>query len=282
MYSLAIQNEYGELLNLTGNSAYTVLTVTGTNPPPATINTANIAGVDGTRFNSSKMNQRNIVIKLNIEQPIEQNRLALYRFIRVKRKLRIFYKNSDRDVYIDGYVESIENNPWSRKQQPQISIICPRPYWLSQSETSVDFAETNAMFAFPFSIADGGIPFSGVNIVTDTIINGGEIDTGGIIKIKATSNQIVNPKFYNRTTQTFFGVDVEMQSGDIITIDTQIGEKSVTLTRSGTTTNILYQMASGSTWVQFAPGVNQISYDADEGAANLEVSVTLIQKYEGV
>ena len=73
-----------------------------------------------------------------------------------------------------------------------------------------------------------------------------------------------------------------MQSGDIITIDTQIGEKSVTLTRSGTTTNILYQMASGSTWVQFAPGVNQISYDADAGAANLEVSVTLIQKYEGV
>ena len=282
MYRLIVENEKGDRLELTNNSNYDVLDVRGTNPPVAAINTVNIAGVDGSRFNSSRVEARNIVITLNIQPPIEQNRLALYNIFRVKRWVKIYYTNSRRDVYIEGYVESFENNPWTQLQQPQISIICPKPFWISTSEMNIKFSSSNDLFEFPFSIPAEGIEFSTRETISSAYVDVGEIETGGIIQFLATTNQILNPKFYNRTTQKFFGLDFDMYEGDLITINTQQGEKSVTLLRSGTTTNLLADRTDGSSWLTFVPGINELSYGADEGSINLVATLTIVQKYEGV
>lgn len=282
MYQLIVENENGQKLELTNNRNYDVLEVRGTNPPVAAINTVNVAGMDGSRYNSARTEQRNIVITLNIHHPIEANRLALYNFFRVKRWVKVYYKNSHRDVYIEGYVESLENNPWSQLQQPQISIICPQPYWLSTTETSVNFSSSTALFEFPFSIPAEGIEFSTLQYMTTAIVDAGEIETGGIITFTATTNQILNPKFYNRTTQTFFGLDFDMYQGDLITVNSLKGQKSVTLLREGVTTNILSDRTEGSTWLTFVPGENELSFGADEGVANLKASLTLVQMFEGV
>jgi predicted phage tail component-like protein len=282
VYHLIVENEKGEQLELTNNRNYDVLEVTGTNPPVAAINTVNVAGMDGSRFNSSRVEQRNIVITLNIHHPIEANRLTLYSFFRVKRWVKIYYQNSRRKVYIEGYVESFENNPWTQLQQPQISIICPKPFWLATADTTVNFSYSSALFEFPFSIPSGGIEFSRLEQAKSVTVNAGEIETGGIIQFYATTAQILNPKFFNRTTQTFFGLDFDMYQYDLITVNTQQGEKSVTLLRDGVTSNLLADRTEGSTWVTFVPDVNEVSFEADEGAANLEVTVTITQKFEGV
>lgn len=282
MYQLIVENEKGEQLELTNNRNFDVLDVSGTNPPTAAINTVNVAGFDGSRFNSSRVEQRNIVITLNIHHPIEANRLTLYNFFRVKRWVKLYYKNDHRDVYIVGYVESLENNPWTQLQQPQISIICPQPFWLSAADTAVKFSNSQALFEFPFSIPAEGIEFSRLLTVATAVVDVGEIDTGGIIQFHAQTNQILNPKFYNRTTQEFFGVDWDMYEGDVITVNTQQGEKSVTLLRDGVTSNLLADRTEGSSWVTFVAGVNELSYGADEGAANLDVTLTITQKFEGV
>lgn len=282
MYHLIVENEAGNQLELTNNRNYDVLSVSGTNPPVAAINTVNVAGMDGSRFNSSRAQQRNIVITLNIHHPIEANRLALYNFFRVKRWVKLYYKNSRRDVYIEGYVESLENNPWSQAQQPQISIICPQPYWLSTSETTVNFSNSKAAFEFPFSIPSDGIEFSTLEQITSAIVNVGEVQTGGIITFYATTNQILNPKFYNRTANTFFGIDFDMYQGDLITVNSLIGQKSVTLLRDGVTTNILSDRTDGSTWLTLEPGENEVSFGSDEGSANLQATLTIVQKFEGV
>ena len=73
-----------------------------------------------------------------------------------------------------------------------------------------------------------------------------------------------------------------MYVGDTITVNTQQGEKSVTLLRNGETTNILSKRQSGSSWITFDPGVNEISYSADVGQTVLNVTVSAVQKYEGV
>lgn len=282
MYHLIVENEKGDQLELTNNRNYDVLEVTGTNPPTAAINTVNVAGLDGSRFNSSRVEQRNIVITLNIQHPIEANRLALYNFFRVKRWVKLYYKNSHRDVYIEGYVESFENNPWTQLQQPQISIICPNPFWLSAADITVSFSNSEAAFEFPFSIPAAGIEFSTLSQATSVTVDVGEIETGGIIQFYATTAQILNPKFYNRTTNTFFGLDFDMYQYDLITVNTQQGEKSVTLLRDGVTTNILADRTAGSTWVTFQPGENELSFGSDEGSANLECTLTITQKFEGV
>lgn len=282
MYHLIVENEKGEQLELTNNRNFDVLDVAGTNPPVAVINTVNVAGFDGSRFNSSRVQQRNIVITLNIHHPIEANRLTLYNFFRVKRWVKLYYSNSRRSVYTEGYVESFENNPWTQSQQPQISIICPNPFWLSTADTTINFSNSHAAFEFPFSIPAGGIEFSTLSQSTSVTVDVGEIETGGIIQFYATTAQILNPKFYNLTTQTFFGLDVDMYQHDLITVNTQQGEKSVTLLRNGVTTNILADRTAGSTWVTFQPGENVLSFGSDEGSANLECTLTITRKFEGV
>ena len=282
MYTLIVENERGEQLELTNNSNYDVLSVEGTNPPKATINTVNISGFDGSRFNSSRIEQRNLVITLNIRSPIEINRLVLYKYFRVKRYCKIYYKNDNRDVYIEGYVESFENNPFTQLQQPQISIICPKPFWNEIDELIVNFSDTIALFEFPFSIESEGIEFSRIEKFSNVVINTGDVETGGIIEFHANSNQILNPKFYNYTTSKFFGLDFEMYEGDVIIINTQIGEKSVKLLRGSMSINILSDRSEDSTWILFEPGENEIGYSADNGATNLDVSVKIVKKYEGV
>lgn len=282
MFTLIVENEKGDQLELTNNENYDVIEVDGLNPPTAAINTVEISGIDGARFNSSRIETRNIVITLNIKPPIEANRIVLYKYIRVKRYIKVYYKNEHRDVFAEGYVETFENNLFDMVQQPQISIICPNPFWKSTSELQVGFSNTISLFEFPFSIPSAGIEFSQIQRLTTTYINVGDVATGAIIQFYATTNQILNPKFYNRTTGQFFGLDFDMYEGDVITVNTQQGEKSVTLLRDGVKTNILSDRTQGSSWITFEPGENEISYGADHGQSNLKVSVIAVQKYEGV
>lgn len=282
MYTLIAENESGERLQLTDNPNYDVLDVSGTSPPAANVNYSSVVGLDGALFNSSIVGIRNIVLTLNIQHPIERNRIALYRIFRPKRKIRIYYTNNSRDVYIDGYVETFDNNPWTQLQQPQISIICCQPFWLSVAETVVRFSNSIALFEFPFSIPSEGVEFSRYERLSSDFVDVGEIDTGGVIRFVALDDGIVNPKFYNRTTGEYIGFNITMARGDEITVNTEQGKKSAVLLREGVTTNLLSYRSIGSTWVQFVAGTNEVSYDADEGAEDLEPSLTIVQKYEGV
>lgn len=281
MYQLIAENENGQRLEMTGNPAFDILNIEGTNPPPANINTIDLANLDGSVFNSSKVNQRNIVITLNLHDPIEATRLMLYGFFRVKRYIKLYYRNTRRNVYTTGYVETFENNPFSILQQPIISIICPFPFWLANAQTSVRFSSSTPLFEFPFAIPSSGIPFSTKAESAQVTVDVGELETGGIIELIA-SGTVKNPVFYDLTTNQYFGVDVTMQQYDVITINTNAGEKSVSLLRSGVKTNLLSSRKSGSTWLQFGAGKNTFSFDAEEGAAYLDCALSFTQKFEGV
>ena len=282
MFELSVRNEYGDVLMLTGNPDYDVLSVSGLNPAPAEINTTPVSGIDGTRYNSARVGQRNIVIRLNINGDIEDRRIELYRYFRVKHTVRVYYKNEHVDVYIDGYIETFENDFFTILQQPQISIICPDPYFKSMSDTEIDFENVTALFTFPFAIAAEGIPFSSLNEISSRYFNAGNVETGGVITFTALADGVKNPVFYNNTNGTFFGVDITMQSGDVIEINTQRGEKSVKLTRSGVTTSIVGDRTSGSAWIVFEPGENEISFGADESASSLRCTLSCVQRFEGV
>lgn len=282
MFELSVRNEYGDVLTLTGNPDYDVLSVSGLNPAPAEINTTPVSGIDGTRYNSARVGQRNIVIRLNINGDIEDRRIELYRYFRVKHTVRVYYKNEHVDVYIDGYIETFENDFFTILQQPQISIICPDPYFKSMSETEIDFENVTALFTFPFAIAAEGIPFSSLNEISSRYFNAGNVETGGIITFTALADGVKNPVFYNNTNGSFFGVDITMQNGDVIEINTQRGEKSVKLTRSGVTTSIVGDRTSGSTWIVFEPGENEISFGADVSASSLRCTLSCVQRFEGV
>ena len=169
MYTLIVENEQGKQLTLTNCDVCEVLKIDGLNPPPATINMTKIAGVDGASYNSSHIEPRNIVLSLKVNDPIEYNRQQLYTYFRSKRWCRLYYQNDNRDVYIDGYVESFENDQFTMSQRPQLSIVCPKPFFKKRIDNSIEFSATVSAFEFPFSIPIEGVE---LGIIENSIING--------------------------------------------------------------------------------------------------------------
>lgn len=282
MYSLKVQNLKGEVLNFAGNTNYDILKIDGLTPPPSTLNFSELANYDGSIYNSGQLQNRNLVLTIKVYNDVEKNRIELYKYFQLKKQIRIYYENNTRKVYIDGYVETFEADLFVMNETVQISIICPDPHWKEDVETYISFSNVIDLFEFPFAIEEAGIEFSRIENITTSLIDNGEIETGITIEFVANANQILNPRFINRTTQEFFGVNFDMNEGDVIRINTRRGKKSVVLIRGGVETNILNDMQSGSKWVQLAPGQNELSYECDEGQTNLTVHVHSTKRYEGV
>lgn len=293
MFTLKVENAKGDSFELTHKEdTYQVISIGGLNPPPAQINSASVAGMDGSRFSSSKLTSRNIVLLIKINNNIEENRQYLYKYFRTAQYCKIYYKNNTRDVYCEGYVETIENDLFENGQSMQISIVCHDPYLKAVDEIVNDISQVIALFSFPFSfgangvsgstITDDAIPFSMIekNRIVD-LINEGEEPIGVIIEIAALGN-VENVTIYNNETREFFKVGCTLSRGDVITINTNSGEKSVMYTHNGVTTSYLRYVQAGSTWFKLPSGGTQFTYSADEGEVNMRVVFKYRMKYEAV
>ena len=282
MIQITAENTRGEKLNLTNNPAYVVTRVDGLNPPSANINTAVTATFDGSTFKSSRVNERNIVIEIVLDENIENSRINLYKYFKSKHKVTLYLKTGRREVYTIGYVDTFECNLFENRQKAQISLICPYPYFVDINTDITQFSVTTDCFEFPFAIAAEGIPFSETIINSrKSIINNGDVESGLVIKLHATST-VLNPKIYNEDTNEYFILNVEMLEGDEIVINTNKGEKGVIMTVDGVTSNIINDIEPGSTWFQIEPGDNMFLYTADEYPENLRCTFEHSDKYGGV
>lgn len=282
MYSLKVENDRGNILELTNNQDYTVFKIEGLNPPQATINSSVNTTTDGSSINSVRLENRNIVIYMTIEGDVESNRINLYKYFPVKKRIKLYFKNYTRDIYIEGNVELIECDLFTNKQIAQISIICPKPYFKDVQNLITTFGDVSSMFEFPFSISKTGIEISGITTnQRRSIINTGDIETGVIIKLFSTGT-VVNPVIYDVLKRTQLKLNFTMLASDTIVINTNVGEKSIELIRDGVTYNAMGYMAQDSTWFIMEAGDNVFTYDADSGNSYLQLTFTTSILYSGV
>lgn len=278
MYIAKIENSGGEVLTLTQDeSRWTVYEIAGLNPPGAQINLTNLAGLDGARFNSSKLATRNIVVSLKINGDIETNRQELYRFFRTKESCIFYFANANRNVKILGYVETVECNMFSNMVIMQISIICPYPYFQAVEESETDISNQIRLFAFPFSINEGEpVPFSEyTNNRIAVVENGSEAETGAVFEVEFTDN-VNKLMIYSTERNEHITINYNFHDGDRAIISTVKGQKSATLIRNGISRNIFSAVERGSVFLQLLPGENRFSYVADDGASNNDVHITVI------
>lgn len=282
MFEVTVENKKGNILNFVQNENYSITSITGLGPPDAAINTVNVGSFDGERFNSSKLGMRNIVMTIAILGDIETNRIALYKVFKSKEWIKFNYKNGLRDVFIEGYIESAPIDLFSQNQEVQVSILCPDPYFKNAEEIIEDMNLIISMFYFPFAIADEGQTFSQYDEVLEkTIVNEGDVEKGMVIELQAIG-EVKNPKIFNRDTTDFFGLNITMQQGDLITISTIKGSKTVYLFRNGEQINIFNNIMKDITWLQLDPGDNVFTYEAATGAEYLNIIFRHIDNYEGV
>ena len=280
MFTLKIENTKGEIFELTNDETnYAVVGVSGLTRPDTTVNTS--SGVtDGEYYNSSKVGMRNIVIDILLRGEIETNRQRLYKIFPLKTTCTVYFKNYNRDVKIKGYVEVLDGDLFVEQEQIQISIICPQPYFESLKTLYTELSKIMRLFEFPFCIAEP-IPFSEKrNLPLCSILNNGDTTCGVILTISITG-EVSDLKIYNTATQQFFGLDYEFQENDQITINTQSGQKNISLIRDGETINLLSSMQAGSSWIQLATGINNFTFTAD-GADFVKIIFATVELYGGV
>lgn len=287
MYTAKIENVNGEAMLLTNKeSKYQVVSITGLNPPKAQINTTPIVGLDGAKFNSSKLETRNIVITIRLNGDVEANRQALYNFFVTKKWCRFYYTNGSRNVYIDGYVDSVECDLFSSGEMAQISIICTDPYFKALTEIITEVSNIRGLFSFPFSINDGEpIPFSEYeDVPTARIYNDSDGDTGVIIKVLVNAN-ISMIKLQKTNTGEFLQLNDSFLIGDKITINTNVGQKLIELKRGSTTSNLFSKLTNNSVFFQLNQGFNVFSYITSSGNTDnedLTVDFLYRKSYRGV
>lgn len=282
MYTLVVENKYGEQLEITNNPNYVITNIDGLYPPEGTINTTQTANADGSVFNSARINDRVITITMAINGPAEANRVLLYRYFKTKYQVRLYYKNGVRDVFIDGYVSKFTVEYFEVKQVAQIEITCPMTLFRAVSENTAALSGTENGFVFPFAIEVTGAAFSTITIGEEkSIRNDGDMEVGIVIHLTALGS-VTNPAIYNLDTGEHMILNVEMQSGDEIAINTRKKEKSITLLHGSKQTNIVGKLDATSTWFNLKPGDNTFTYKADKLPENLKCEFIVNAQYEGV
>lgn len=282
MFSLTIENKDGQRLDLTSEKDCEIIGIEGLTPPAAEIVMTQLALADGTRFNSATVGQRNLVLHIRLLRDVENFRILLYKYFRVRQYCKIYYKNGVRDVYCEGYVETFENDRFTLENQVDISIICPSPWFKEVGEIYFLMSQILPMFEFPFSIAEEGIEFSVLdeNLLT-TVTNSGDVETGVVMQLMATG-EVINPRIYNADTHDMIGVNITMENGDLIEISTMPGSKYVHLVRDGVTSNIINSLMGDPVWFTIPVGNTNFTFDCASGNEFLSVQFIGQNLFEGV
>jgi hypothetical protein len=278
-----VENEFNNMLQLSQNEdKWKLLSVTGLNQPPANIITSVVPGFDGARFNSSRLEARNIVITLAIVDHTETNRMILNSVIYSKRYIKVYYKNNSLDVYIEGYVESFEYDVFEQGIKAQISIICTNPYWIDKNSNMAILTPSVDLFEFPFSIPEEGIPLGGLTRdFSNAVINNGTVETGAVITI--TSNySTTNPIITNMATHQTMKLNTTLMAGDQIIISTLRSKKFIKKYSNGQMYNIINDLDASSSWINIRPGENTFILQADHGSQFMQASVAVQNLYGGV
>jgi hypothetical protein len=276
MYTLTAQNKYGEQLELTHNEAYVIESIEGLDPPDAVINTTRNANADGSVYNSAYVDNRQIIITLAINGPAEANRINLYKYFKAKYPVRLYYKNNTRNVYIDGYVKSMQIELFNKKQIAQITILCPEPFFNSSTNDLTDFSSVESLFEFPFSVEESG------NLLevtaTDTTIQGIDftVNDDGTVNVDGTATanaylvlgavSLIGGQTYKLTgCPTGGGNSTYRLYWQGVSGNYDEGEGTTYTPQSDTTVNIRIVVYSGATVnnLEFKPMVRLVSVESD-------------------
>lgn len=161
--------------------------IDGLCPPGSTITTQKM-GKDGTQFQGSTKNERNIVINFSIINNVKETRKTMYKELVIGEQVNIII-----DEYKTiGYIETFELNNFKSLTEGQISIICPSSYFygveqilrITQSGKTlesdmendyiiqVSFSSSGTFFTYSLNGNDYTINYNfsnGDNLIIDTL-----------------------------------------------------------------------------------------------------------------
>lgn len=279
------------------DSGIIISNIEGLGPPSATINSDEVATVDGGIFTSARMGQRNIVFTLSpmFHPTVEDSRLKIYKYFPVKKKISLYFQTDRRYAECTGYVESNQPTIFTKQESVQVSVVCPDPFFYEHDITEIAFAGVIPLFQFPFQNASLTSPLIEFGEIRDdnrtTLHYKGDADTGVQITIHVVSGTAEDIVLWNVDTRERMRIDttkiesvtgVKLSQGDDIEINTKIGQKSIRLLHNGKYWNIISCINKDADWFQLTAGANRFTFTAKEGEKSLKVTFRYRNAYGGI
>lgn len=262
----------GEVLSLPLadlSGGYLVQDVSGLDPVKATIVSSPFALLDGTQYQSSRRENRNIVMEIGLEDgygvaTIRELRSRLYSFFMPKTVVTLrFYMDDVLFASIPGRVESCESPIFSKDPQMNISVLCFDPDFVAPTSTTVP-----------------GVTTAGLD---DMVIDyPGTVETGIVFRT-TLPRPITEFTIYNRPEGgefLAFEFAALLSTGDGLEISTVSGAKRATLIRQDAPRSIMYGVSPAANWINLYPGLNHVRV-AVEGAA-IPFTIEYTAKYGGL
>lgn len=311
IYKIVARNPKNELLEMDirhpEKSGINVKNVTGITPIGAEIYFASLGSIDGGVYSGSRVPSRNIVLTLGmyeeectdgILRSIEESRMKLYNFFRIKDWVNLVFYTSSRILQILGYVEDVDTDIFSKDETATVSILCIDPWFYSSDLSDISFAGVRPTFTFPFlSIQDSIIPseklmFGDISIDTRTdIMYNGDIQTGFNMYITFLGNNFHNIYFYNMGTRERMNIytdqiklltDVPLDVGDELLISTISGSRTAYLLRNGEYINVVSAIDKNADWFQLTKGNNVFAFSSDSAVEEISISLSWRDAYAGI
>lgn len=259
----------GTELELFDNKYFTLDDIEGQTEINNSISSSKISGADGETVNNVATDVRPLVFTLTINENIdvEEAKRYILQYVKSKQNHTIKWERNNRTLEIVGLCEKIVMARWQKNVAMQITFFCGQAYWEDAENLVNEISAIKDMHYFTkgkgkmLYFALGSPRPLGVydTIRTRTFNNTGDSDVGMIIEITALA-KVKNPAIY-ASTDEFIGVDnVEMKSGDVIRINTNKGEKDITLNG----VSILDKIKIGSTFLQLKIGNNTFTIRSDD------------------
>lgn len=280
---LTYTNERGGSIAFSRVSPYHVnfKDVSGLSDVRNAIYSINSMGQDGDTYLGNRIESRDIeivgFIKERDKAELQALRRSMNRILNPQYTATLTYEFGSFKRVIGC---TIDNAPaFVRKkifEQFTVQLTCLNPFWREEAETREDIATWIGGFEFP--VPDGLQLFDGWQIgyrqpsLIVNVYNSGDVKAGIRIAFRALG-AVTNPQLLNVDTQEFIKLNLEMLAGDVLTVSTGYGEKSVTLTRGGVTSDAFRYLDVDSSYLQLSVGDNLFRYSAAANTENLEVSI---------
>lgn len=290
---LIYTNERGESIELSTGSVYhcnVSKDVEGIAGVTNVVYSTNSMGQHGDTYVGQRIEARDIDIVGHINTRDKQQAYELRR-----QMLKVFNPELDGTlIYEYGSFKRVINcrlhgEPKLQRQSVliefELPLDCLNPFWREEDEQKEDIASWVAAWHFPCVIEKENTKsmifgYRAESVIVDCY-NEGDVSTGMRIRFTALGT-VTNPIILNVDTEEFIKLNVTMQTGDVIEVNTKYGSKGATLTRDGVVTDYFCYVDVDSTFMQLAIGDNNFRYDAESGVNSLEVSIFYNKEYLGV
>lgn len=283
MFELRLENSNANIVDLNDGERYEVISISGLNPPSASLFTSKSPNRKGVKHNGSTLNERVIVIQIKLLGDVEENRNALYMWTEPEQYAKIYFSNGAKSIYCEGYVETCDVDMFTNNEVMNVEILCGNPYLNDMQEVLVEISNILKQFVFSFAIGSAGIPFSTLkeNSITSVVNAGAETGVQFIIRCTEPITSLVI--FDADTTTSQFKIEYAFPVDWQIVIDTDGSPKTCKAIKpDGTVVNILRYVKGNPTWFKLKKGNNRFGYLANNGAAAVEMTIGFTNKYLGV